>query len=78
MFFVRSRERSPRIVPGSRSGASEAMGVFHTSQEDDIQELSSDQTYGELNEGPMETVLRDISIEDRDAVWEAVKSALLE
>ena len=75
--FVRSRERSPRVVPGSRSGASEAMGVFHTSQEDDIRELSNDQTYGELNEGPMETVLRDISIEDRDAVWEAVKSVLL-
>ena len=75
--FVRSRERSPRIVPGSRSGASEAMGVFHTSQENDIQELSSNKTYGGLNEGPMETVLRDISIQDRDAVWEAVKSALL-
>jgi len=73
--FVRSRERSPRIVPGSRSGASEAMGVFHTSKEGDIEELSGDRAY-ELGEGPMATVLRDISIENRDAVWASVKSAL--
>ena len=74
--FVRSRERSPRIVPGSRAGASEAMGVFHTSKVDDIKELSSDQAYGESNEGPMETVLRDISIETRDDVWESVRAAV--
>ena len=76
--FVRSRERSPRIVPGSRAGASEAMGLFHTSKEHDIKELSSDQTYGESNEGSMETVLRDISIVNRSAVWESVRAALRE
>ena len=74
--FVRSRERSPRIVPGSRAGASEAMGVFHTSKQSDIKELSSDRMYGESNEGPMETVLRDISIETRDDVWESVRAAV--
>ena len=76
--FVRSRERSPRIVPGSRAGASEAMGLFHTSRAADITELSSDQTYGESNEGSMETVLRDISIVNRSAVWESVRAALRE
>lgn len=69
--FVRSRERSPRIVPGSRSGASEMMGVFHTSSEEQLNELSSDEQWvsgdGKV-EGAMETVLRHVSL-SYETVW---------
>mmetsp|Transcript_20410 Transcript_20410/g.30940 ORF Transcript_20410/g.30940 Transcript_20410/m.30940 type:complete len:133 (-) Transcript_20410:46-444(-) len=67
--FVRSRERSPMIVPGSRSGASEMMGVFHTSSDDQLNELTS-------REGIMETALQDVSFENRSDIWEAVQSSL--
>jgi len=73
--FVRSRERSPRIVPGSRCGSSEMMGVFHTSSEDQLNELVSDEhqdSAGDEAKGAMETVLRDVSYEPRDEVWSQI------
>ncbi|CAB9515805.1 expressed unknown protein [Seminavis robusta] len=73
--FVRSRERSPNIVPASKAGASEMMGVFHCHNLQQLEELAQQQA-GQKPKSPMAQVLEDVSHENPAELWDSIKEAL--
>jgi hypothetical protein len=68
--FVRSRERSPTIVPASKAGASEMMGVFHCHNLQQLDELVGSKP------SPMARVLEDVSHENPKEMWSTIKEEL--
>jgi len=71
-IFARSRERSPTIVPASKLGASEMMGVFHCQSSEQLEELMGTTT----TVSPMAQALEDVSHEEPAGLWETIKNAL--
>ena len=71
-MFIRSRERSPTVVPESKLGASEMMGVFHCQSRQQLEEL----TQGGYDESPMEQALQEVSHDQTDGLWDTIKAKL--
>jgi len=74
-IFVRSRERSPTIVPATKLGASEMMGVFHCQSLEQLEELVCEDS-GRSAPPPMVQALQDVSYEDTESLWHTIRNAL--
>lgn len=67
-IFFRSKAETTITNGVFRLGASEVLGLFHCSSNDEMKSLSG--------EGFMESILRDVSKEPRDMIWDRVESEL--
>ena len=71
--FCRSRQQSPDILPYSKLGASEMLGLFHVKTMQDLDELA---TATPNYSNPMEQSLKDVSLEPKMDVWESLSKVL--
>jgi len=80
-LFARSKERSS-LLPTSKLGVSEMMGVFHAQSEAELDTLATINVI--VNEGPgdheqksvMEQALADVSFENEEELWESIVTNL--
>lgn len=79
-LFARSKERSS-VLPSLKLGVSEAMGLFHAQSEEELEILKAREPAEtedeESKKGPMQQALEDISYEDGDELWGAMKAILI-
>ncbi len=68
-IFCRSRQQSPEILPYSKLGASEMLGLFHVKTMQDLDELATPTLHFP---NPMEQSLKDVSLEPKKDVWESM------